>query len=83
MLVRILDNCSAARMFYNEKDLHAKSELGRGHACGMKKDENECRDEYFGTLQKLWLVINKSTYLENIVLHLLAPSGALIAIPTY
>ena len=38
---------------------------------GCKKDEkDECLEEYFGTLRTLWLVVNKSTYLENIVLHL-------------
>ena len=47
-------------MFYNQKDLHAKSEMGRGHACGMKKDaKDECIEEYFGTLRTLWLVMNK------------------------
>ena len=66
-----MENCSAARMFYNQKDLHAKSEMGRGHACGMKKDaKDECIEEYFGTLRTLWLVMDKSNYLANIVLHL-------------
>ena len=38
---------------------------------GCEKDEkDECLEEYFGTLRTLWLVVNKSTYLENIVLHL-------------
>ena len=58
-----MDDCSAPKMFYNQKDLHAKSELGRGHACGRKrkdeKDEKDERlDEYFGTLRTPWLVMN-------------------------
>ena len=56
-----------ARMYYDQKDLHAKSELGRGQACGMKKkdEQDECQDGYFGTLPTLWLMMNRSTYLEK------------------
>ena len=61
--------------FTIKKTCTRKANWEEAMPAGWKKDEkdekDECLDEYFGTLRTPWLVMNKSTYLENIVLHLL------------